>query len=92
MKVVDLSTRRAALTTRAIDAADRAHARGAMMLHEARNRARDAAELVLDRAAAAIEHARARLKQVDAKSADLVNRAQGVVGHALERARPTASA
>jgi hypothetical protein len=88
--VQDLSTKRAAIVTRAVDAVDRAHARAAMMLHEARNRARDAAERGLDRMAAAIDGARDRVKQIDARSADLVNRAQGVVGHALERARPPA--
>ena len=60
----------------------------AMALHEARNRARSRAERTLDRAAAAIDRARGSVQKIDAKGADLVNRAQGVVGHALERARP----
>jgi F0F1-type ATP synthase membrane subunit b/b' len=89
--VHDLSTKRAAIVSRALDAVDRAHARAAMTLHDARNRARDAAERGLDRAAAVIERARDRVKQIDTKSADLVNRAQGIVGGALERARPPAA-
>lgn len=92
VSVQDLSTKRAAVVARAIDAVDRAHARAAMTLHEARNRIVASAERGLDHAAALIDSARTRLKAIDATSADLVNRAQGVVGAAIERARPPVAA
>ena len=79
------------LVTRTLDAVDRAHARAATILHNARNDLRATVERGLDRAeqltTTAFERARQRVKRADVVSADVVNRAQGVVGHAIEKAR-----
>jgi len=83
------------LVTRAIDAADRGHARAAARLHEVRNDLLAAVERGIDRLEQAntrlIERARAGMKRADHATADAVNRAQGVVGQALERARQARS-
>lgn len=76
---------RTTLVLRTLDAADRTHARVAMRLHDARNNLRTRVEHILDRA-------RDGLTRIDAASADAVNRAQGVVGAALEKARARAAA
>lgn len=79
------------VVTRALDAVDRAHAKAASVLHDLRNE-------LLQRLANTIEHAelvttsafeRARngVHKVDSVSADVVNKAQGVVGQAIEKAR-----
>lgn len=79
------------LVTRTIDAVDRAHARIAARLHEVRNDLLAALERGIDRAevlsTAAIKRARKSIKRVDKVSANAVNRAQGAVGHAIEKAR-----
>lgn len=79
------------LVTRALDAVDRAHARAATILHNVRN---DLLHRLADRiehaelvANSAFERARNGVHKVDTVSADVVNRAQGVVGHAIEKAR-----
>ena len=79
------------LTLRAIDALDRTHARAATTLHGVRNDVRGTLERALDRAQeltlAAFARVRASMKKADAASADAVNRAQGVVNHALDVVR-----
>lgn len=79
------------LVTRAIDAVDRGHARAAARLHAVRNDLLATLERGIDRAekvsTTAIERARSSIKRVDKVSADAVNRTQGLVGHAIEKAR-----
>jgi hypothetical protein len=79
------------LATRTIDAVDRAHARAAARLHAVRNELLATIERGIDRAeqvsSSVIKRARTSVKRVDKVSADAVNRAQGVVGHAIEKAR-----
>ena len=77
--------------TRALDAIDRAHAKAATVLHNVRN---DLLQRLADRiehaelvTSSAFERARNGVHKIDTKSADVVNRAQGVVGHAIEKAR-----
>lgn len=88
-KIADSSS--TSLVTRTIDAVDRAHARAAARLHEVRNQVLATLERGIDRAevvsASAIKHARKSIKRADKTSADVVNRAQGAVGQALEKAR-----
>ncbi len=83
----------AAVVYRALDVAERAHARAAGVLHGARTRVRTRVERSLERAEQATARALARARQsvhtADAASADAVNRAQGAVGHVIERARET---
>ncbi len=77
--------------TRALDAVDRAHARAATVLHNVRNdllhRLADRIERAELRTNSAFERARNGVHKVDEVSADVVNRAQGVVGQAIEKAR-----
>lgn len=79
------------LAMRTIDAVDRAHAHLAMRLHDVRNQALDSVKRGIDRAevlsARVIERARDGLSRFDHRSADAINRAQGAVGHAIEKAR-----
>jgi hypothetical protein len=79
------------LVTRTIDAVDRAHARTAARLHEVRNEVVATLERGIDRAeqvsSNVVERARKSIKRIDKVSADAVNRTQGVVGHAIEKAR-----
>jgi hypothetical protein len=79
------------LVTRTLDAIDRAHAGAGVRLHEVRNQLLTALERGLDHAeklsAHLIKNARKSIKRVDQVSADAVNRAQGAVGHAIEKAR-----
>ncbi|MBA3458613.1 MAG: hypothetical protein H0T46_01525 [Deltaproteobacteria bacterium] len=79
------------IVTRAIDAIDRAHARTATHLHDRRSSLMTKLEAALDRAeemmTSAFERARKSMKKIDVVSADAVNRTQGLVGQALERAR-----
>ncbi|HET9627253.1 MAG TPA: hypothetical protein VFP84_38095 [Kofleriaceae bacterium] len=79
------------LTTRAIDAVDRTHARIAMRLHDIRNDVLDSVKHGIDRAETIttnlFKRARTGVDRVDHVSADAVNRAQGAVGQAIERAR-----
>lgn len=75
------------LLTRSLDALDRAHARGAMRLHDLRNDVLASLGRGIDRLEAVLERARKGLERADTVSADAVNRAQGVVGKAIERAR-----
>ena len=79
------------LAMRAIDAVDRAHARAATKIHNVRCDVIASLERRLERAeelaVSAIERARHGVKRVDVASADVVNRTQGVVGRALEKAR-----
>lgn len=79
------------LVTRTIDSVDRAHARAAARLHEARNEVLARLERGIDRVEAlsteVVKRARAGIKRADTVSANAVNRAQGVVGQAIERAR-----
>jgi hypothetical protein len=79
------------LVTRTLDTVDRAHARIAARLHEVRNDLLASLERGLDRAeaasASAIKRARKSLRRVDKVSANAVNRAQGVVGQVIEKAR-----
>lgn len=75
------------LVTRTLDAVDRTHARAAKRVHDVRNGVRGALERGLDRAEAVIARLREGLQRADARSADAVNRAQGAVGHAIERLR-----
>lgn len=81
----------AAVVHRALDVADRAHARAAGVLHGARHRVLTRVERSLARAEQATARALARARQTvlkaDTASADAVNRAQGAVGHVIERAR-----
>lgn len=77
--------------TRTLDVVDRVHARTTARLHDARNGLRSTIEPGIDRAEklanAAIDRARQSIDRVDHVSADVVNRAQGVVGQAIEKAR-----
>lgn len=77
--------------TRALDAVDRAHAKAATVLHDIRNqllqRLANSIERAELRTTAAFERARNGIHKVDTVSADVVNRAQGVVGQAIEKAR-----
>jgi hypothetical protein len=79
------------LVTRTLDAVDRAHAKAATMIHNARNDVRVTLEHGLDHVeqvmTKGIDRARKGLQRADVVSADVVNRAQGVVGHAIEKAR-----
>jgi hypothetical protein len=75
------------LVTRTLDAVDRTHAAVAMRVHGLRNNMRATVESGLDKAEAAIARARELLVRADERSADAVNRAQGVVGQAIERLR-----
>jgi len=79
------------LVIRTLDAVDRAHAKAAMMIHTARNDVRATLEHGLDRVeqvmTKGLDRARKGLHRADVVSADVVNRAQGVVGHAIEKAR-----
>lgn len=79
------------LVTRALDSVDRGHARAAASIHTLRNSVRDALTSGLDRIEAVstklIKTARKRLTSADTATADAIIRAQGVVGHAIERAR-----
>ena len=79
------------LVTRTLDAVDRAHARAAMLLHDVRNDVRSTVERGIDRAeeltTSVFDRARRSIQKVDVVSADVVNRAQGVVGQAIEKAR-----
>lgn len=85
MKKLDSSSN--SLVTRTLDGVDRAHARIATRLHDARNAVLTTLEHGLDRAEQLIASARKGIKRADQVSADAVNRAQGVVGQAIERAR-----
>ncbi len=77
--------------TRVLDSVDRGHAKAAAMIHGARNTLHATLERSLDRAelmsTSMIGGARKRLQRIDVVSADAVNRAQGVVGQAIEKAR-----
>lgn len=77
--------------TRALDAIDRAHAKAAKVLHDVRNDLLQRLANRIERAelvtTSAFERARNGVHKVDTVSADVVNRAQGVVGHAIEKAR-----
>ncbi len=79
------------LLTRALDAVDRMHAKAATVLHDIRNdlvhRLADRIERAELLTTSAFERARNGVHKVDAVSADVVNRAQGVVGQAIEKAR-----
>ncbi|MEJ7596654.1 MAG: hypothetical protein WKG01_01990 [Kofleriaceae bacterium] len=79
------------LTMRAIDAVDRAHARAASAIHAVRSDLIATLERRLERAeqlaSTAIDRARKGVKRADVASADAVNRTQGVVGRALDKAR-----
>jgi t-SNARE complex subunit (syntaxin) len=79
------------LVTRTLDAVDRAHARTATKLHDGRNAVIKRLETTVDRLETVMtqvfERARKGLQRVDAVSADFVNRSQGAVGQAIERAR-----
>ncbi|MDQ3370160.1 MAG: hypothetical protein M3680_32480 [Myxococcota bacterium] len=81
------------VVARTLDAVDRAHARAAMVLHTVRNDVRTKIERSLERAelvtTKVFERARKGVERADHVSADAVNRAQGVVGHAIEKARVT---
>jgi len=91
METVATTPPRTTLVVRTIDAADRAHARAASRLHDVRNGLRSTALRGLDRVEHAVvatfRAARDAITRVDAKGADAVNRAQGVVGAALDKAR-----
>lgn len=82
---------RPTVVTRTLDVVDRGHARAAMKLHDVRNDLRATLEKGLDKVeqlvTGAVQRARDGLKVADARSADAVNRAQGLVGTAIERAR-----
>jgi len=86
-----LDTPNHSLVTRALDSIDRSHARAADSIHTIRNSVRGALESSLDRFEAAttsfIKTARKRLTTADSATADAIIRAQGAVGHAIERAR-----
>lgn len=79
------------ILTRTIDAIDRAHARTATHLHDRRSGLVHKLEAAIDRAEELVtslfERARKSIQRVDVVSANAVNRTQGVVGQALERAR-----
>ena len=82
---------RTTLVVRTLDAADRAHARAAMRIHDVRNGIRSSSLRGLDRVeqlvTTAITRSREAISRADAAGADAVNRAQGVVGTVIERAR-----
>jgi hypothetical protein len=77
---------------RVLDTVDRGHARAAAALHDARNAIRTRLELGVDRAeqltAKLFDGARKNIQRIDATGADTINKAQGLVGHAIEKARP----
>ncbi len=77
--------------TRALDAVDRAHAKAATVLHQVRNdllqRLANSIERAELKTTTVFERARNGVHKVDTVSADVVNRAQGVVGQAIEKAR-----
>lgn len=77
--------------TRALDAVDRAHAKAATVLHGVRNDLLQRLSNSIERAelitTSAFERARNGVHKADTVSADVVNRAQGVVGQAIEKAR-----
>ena len=79
------------ILTRALDAVDRAHAKAATVLHNARNDVLQRLSNSIERAelltTSAFERARNGVHKADTVSADAVNRAQGVVGQAIEKAR-----
>src|SRR3954463_16393314 len=79
------------LVTRTLDAVDRAHARTATRLHDGRNALIGRLERTVDRVEGlvtqALEGARKGIQRLDTIGADLVNRSQGAVGQAIERAR-----
>jgi hypothetical protein len=95
MTATKIPTRSVTVVTRALDAVDRAHARAATVLHGVRNKVLSAVEHGIDRvdqlASSAFQRARRGVQRVDVVSADVVNRAQGVVGQAIEKARLTRS-
>jgi hypothetical protein len=82
---------RITVVTRTIDAVDRAHARAATVLHGVRNEVRSTLERGIERAehlaTTAFARARQGVQHADGVSADLVNRAQGVVGQAIDKTR-----
>lgn len=84
-------TRSVTVVTRALDAVDRAHARVATVLHNARTDLLAKVDRGLDRAeqltASVFQRAHRSVKRADVVSADAVNKAQGVVGQAIEKAR-----
>jgi len=86
---------RVTVLTRALDAVDRAHARAATVLHDVRNelltRSAHAIDRVEQLTTTACERARVGIERADVVSADVVNRAQGVVGQAIEKARTSRS-
>jgi hypothetical protein len=86
-----LSSTDTRIVSRAIDAVDRAHARAAMWLHERRNKLRARLERGIARAedvtSTALQRAHRGVERFDVASADAVNRAQGVVGQTIEKAR-----
>src|SRR5689334_12364680 len=79
------------LMTRTLDAVDRAHARTATRLHDGRNaviaRLERAVDKVEEVVTGIVERARKGIQRLDTVGADLVNRSQGAVGQAIERAR-----
>ena len=85
---------RTTLVVRTLDAADRAHARAATRIHDVRNGIRSTSLRGLERVEQlvtnAIARAREAITRVDAAGADTINRAQGVVGTVIERARARA--
>lgn len=92
MKITDtVQSKGIVVLTRALDAIDRAHAKAATVLHNVRNdllhRLADRIERAERLTTSAFERARNGVHKVDTVSADVVNRAQGVVGHAIEKAR-----
>jgi hypothetical protein len=91
MTTHQLSQPSPSLVTRVLDTVDRAHAKAAMKLHGARSSVRTTLEHALDRTeqlmTTGIGRARKSLQRADVVSADLVNRAQGVVGQTIEKAR-----
>jgi hypothetical protein len=86
---------RSTLVVRTLDAADRAHARAATRIHDVRNGIRVSSLRGLERVETLMTTAIARVRdgiaRVDAVGADAVNRAQGVVGTVIERARGRAA-
>jgi len=75
------------LLTRSLDAIDRGHARTAMRIHDLRNDLLATLERGIDRLELVLKSARKGIKRIDVVSADAVNRAQGAVGMAIEKAR-----
>ena len=85
------SPARTTLMLRTLDAADRAHARVATRLHDARNNLLTSATRGIERVEHILQRARDGLTRIDSASADVVNRAQSLVGAAIEKARARAS-